>query len=178
MPDSHRRMFVVFARGKSSATVFSHDRGKADQSGNHCGFFRGCPTIGCAFSEACTSGAKPPSLFTHVYECKVFARIVCESARCGANARACSMEAAARVDGESVYVREKEREREGRGGGSPSREGVSTLGELPFGVGNNGMRVRARLSFSQPRFTAAPQQADVQKTAASFPISARDSTLL
>jgi len=80
--------------------------GKADQSGNHCGFFRGCLTMGCAFSGACTSGAKPSSLFTHVYECKVFARIVCESARCGANARACSMEAAARV-----RARERDRER-------------------------------------------------------------------
>lgn len=58
--------------------------------------------------------------------------------------------------------------RKGREEAAPAcaREGVSTLGELPFRAGNNGMRV-AR--FLPRRFTAAPLQTDVEKTVGFFP---------
>lgn len=46
-----------------------------------------------------------------------------------------------------------------------AREGVSTLGELPFRAGNNGMRVGGRSSLAAWRFAAAPLQTDVEKTA-------------
>lgn len=105
------------------------------------------------FSEACTLGAKPLSLFTHVYECKVFARIVCESA-CAA--RPCSMEpglacVSSRKGSESRVVT------------ACAREGVSTLGELPFRAENNGMRV----VLPSPH-NASPSQTDVEKTVAAF----------
>jgi len=60
---------------------------------------------------------------------------------------------------ETERERERERERgekETRGDGSPSREGVSTLGELPFGAGNNGTRVRRALLPSTAFRSGAP----------------------
>lgn len=115
------------------------------------------------FSEACTLGAKPPSLFTHVYECKVFARIVCGS----------RVQRAAVFNGTWRACREKGVARGGGEGTACAREGVSTLGELPFKAGNNEMRV-AGSSLTAWRFTAAPLQTDVEKTAvavSSFPLS-------
>lgn len=69
------------------------------------------------------------SLFTHVYECKVFARIVCGS----------RVQRVSRVQWDLACVSRKGSER--RAAPACAREGVSTLGELPFKAGNNGMRV-------------------------------------
>lgn len=97
---------------------------------------------------ACTLGVNSPLLFTHVYECKVFASIVCRATRAVGVAgalhgtwRACRIRVGGGV------------ERRGGRGRAPAsaEEGVSTLGELPFRVGFNEKRVEL-----PSRFTAAP----------------------
>lgn len=103
------------------------------------------------FSEACTLGAKPPSLFTHVYECKVFARIVCDP-RVQRGRVQWNLACVSRKGSESRAVP------------ACAREGVSTLGELPFRVGNNGMR---DVVLPSPH-NASPSQTDVKKTVVAF----------
>lgn len=92
-----------------------------------------------------TLGVKPPLLFTHVYECKVFASIVCKAA--------CAVRVAGALNGTWRACRERV-----GGGGDRERapacaeEGVSTLGELPFRVSSKERRVEhPRILQSRPR---------------------------
>lgn len=105
---------------------------------------------------------KPPLLFTHVYECKVFASIVCKAA--------CAVRVAGALNGtwRACRKRVEQRETERGGGGGESRkgvrgcggqkraptcaeEGVSTLGELPFRVSSEERRVEhPRILQSRP----------------------------
>lgn len=101
--------------------------------------------------QVCTLGVKPPLLFTHVYECKVFASIVCKAA--------CAVRVARRIEwdvrvakGWVVVEIERyiDRERE-RGRPACAEEGVSTLGELPFRVSSKERRVEhPRILQSRP----------------------------
>lgn len=100
--------------------------------------------------QVCTLGVKPPLLFTHVYECKVFASIVCKAA-CAVRVagalngtwRACRERVGGGVDGE----RDGERER----AAACAEEGVSTLGVLPFRVSSKERRVEQPPRILQSR---------------------------
>lgn len=109
------------------------------------------------FSEACTLGAKPPSLFTHVYECKVFARIVCGSASCAVRVRGAF---------NGTWRARRAKGREEAAAPAYARERVlAHLASCHLELGNNGMR--AAVLF--PRATTRPYKRMWKRRRVSFP---------
>lgn len=101
-------------------------------------------------------GAKP-LLFTHVYECKVFARIVCGSACVTRERNNRVFSVGPRACRERVQKRDCVCVN--------TREGVSTLGELLFREPREPREGEEDEGRSFPhRFTLAPLQTDVEKT--------------